>query len=154
MLTFPSAREAKEYLAARVEQEAQRQGITLTSVERSMLLFSETDWAPADADEVSDAFDREYDQGDYERKLSPILAAARQRGLNEGDDWQEAVDRISSEDHYLLALLAVAQGSLPVAEPRGAMAREVAKRLSIGFMLAIVAAGLVLGTVFLFQHRG
>lgn len=149
MLDFPSAREAKEYLAGRVEQEAIRQGIVLTPVERSMLLFSETDWAPPDILDVSEAFDRDYDQAEYERKLAPIVTAAHLQAAREGPDtaaeWTRAVKRLSSEDHYLLVLLAVANGSLPVVESGMFTNRYWVKPLVIGILVALLAGSAVIG---------
>ena len=59
---FHSAREAKESLALRIAEQAQRDHVQLSEVEQKMLYFSETDWTLPDMTEVSEEFDRDYDQ--------------------------------------------------------------------------------------------
>jgi hypothetical protein len=61
-------REAKDYLAARISEEAEREGFPLTEVERNMLYFTETGWTLPEMKAVSAEFDRDYDQDEYERK--------------------------------------------------------------------------------------
>jgi hypothetical protein len=73
--TFASARDAKEFIVSRITTEAQRQGVPLSEIERKMLYFSETEWTLPDMAEVNDAFDREYDQAAYERKIGKIIEA-------------------------------------------------------------------------------
>jgi hypothetical protein len=58
---FHSVQEAKEFIAANIAAQAQRDATTLSDIERKMLLFSEVGWAPPDIMEVSDEFDRQYD---------------------------------------------------------------------------------------------
>jgi len=48
MTRFTSAREAKEFLVAKIAEEAQREGVPLSEVERKMLCFSETGWTLPD----------------------------------------------------------------------------------------------------------
>jgi hypothetical protein len=64
-----STREAKEYLVAQITAEAQREGISLSDVERKMLYFSETGWTLPEIMEVNEQFDQDYDQDEYEKKL-------------------------------------------------------------------------------------
>jgi hypothetical protein len=49
---FHSAREAKEFLISRIVEEARRENIPLSEVERKMLYFSETDWTLPDIMQV------------------------------------------------------------------------------------------------------
>jgi len=58
---FHSVQEAKEFIAAKIAAQAQRDATPLSDIERKMLLFSEVGWAPPDIMEVSDEFDRQYD---------------------------------------------------------------------------------------------
>jgi hypothetical protein len=46
MTSFTSAREAKEFLIARIVEEAEREARPLSEVEWRMLYFTETGWAP------------------------------------------------------------------------------------------------------------
>jgi len=77
---FSNAREAKEFLVSRIVQEAQQEGVSLSEVERKMLYFTETAWTLPDIMEVSDEFDRTYDQGEYEQRLQ-VLSGTPENGL-------------------------------------------------------------------------
>ena len=59
MTTFQSARDAKEFLTARIVEEAKRENISLSEVERKMLYFSETHWTLPDIALVSEKFEHE-----------------------------------------------------------------------------------------------
>jgi len=72
--TFATARDAKEFLVSRIITEAQREGVPLSETERKMLYFSETAWTLPDIADVSDAFDRDYDQARYEEKIGTLLS--------------------------------------------------------------------------------
>jgi hypothetical protein len=50
---FASAREAKQFLVAQIADEAQREGVSLSEIERKMLYFSETDWTLPDIDTIA-----------------------------------------------------------------------------------------------------
>lgn len=70
---FSNAREAKEFLISRLVAEAQRENVSLSEIERKMLYFSETAWTLPDIMEVNNEFDREYDQAEYENKISRLI---------------------------------------------------------------------------------
>mgnify|MGYP001225730339 CR=1 FL=1 len=122
MQTFANARDAKEFLIAKITGEAQREGIPLSDVERRMLYFSETDWTLPDMAETNDAFERDYDQSTYEQKIGVLAhkfcTEARKTNRDDLDLWKEAVRTLSSEDHYILVLLRGdgASGDSPVVD--------------------------------------
>jgi hypothetical protein len=101
---FATSRDAKEFLVSRIVIEAQRQNIRLSDVERKMLYFSEAAWSLPDIAEVSDAFDRQYDQTNYERKISGLIRKFRADANNQAefDAWREAVRTLSGQDQYIL----------------------------------------------------
>ena len=113
--TFSDARDAKEFLVSKVVAEAQREGVSLSEVERKMLYFSETAWTLPDMMEVSDAFDRDYDMAEYEQKIGMLsdnlCAEARKNNQEELDAWNEAIRTLGKEDHYLLVLIAAGKES-------------------------------------------
>jgi hypothetical protein len=123
MTRFTSAREAKEFLVAKIAEEAQREGVPLSEVERKMLCFSETGWTLPDIAEVSDQFDRECNREEYEKKIAKLIRNARRRTRKEDkqefDKWSAAVRRLSKEDHYVLVMTQMAgisvgqSGNLP-----------------------------------------
>jgi len=114
---FSTARDAKEFLVAKITEEAERESVALSEVERKMLYFTETGWAPPDITAVNDQFDREYDQKDYEWKISWLIRHAWRRIKSEGNDaidaWCEAVSRLREEDHYILVMLDQAGAGRP-----------------------------------------
>jgi hypothetical protein len=102
---FHSVQEAKEFIAAKIAAQAQRDATTLSDIERKMLLFSEVGWAPPDIMEVSDEFDRQYDPNEYEKKISTIIKHLDKRlqedSPAEYDDWKSAVQYLRRRDHYV-----------------------------------------------------
>jgi hypothetical protein len=139
---FRTIREAKDYLASRIAQEAQCDGTPLTEVERKMLYFTETGWTLPDMKEVSAEFDRNYDQSDYEKKISELVARIQDgltdKSRQEQTTWALALERLSQGDHYLLALV-------DAANPTRTGARRNLKLLIIAFVLFAYA---VLNTYF------
>jgi len=67
------AREAKEFLISKIVAEAQRENAPLSETERKMLYFTESGWTLPDIAQVSEQFDREYDQEHYEKKIRESL---------------------------------------------------------------------------------
>ncbi|MGC2618555.1 MAG: hypothetical protein WA414_05895 [Acidobacteriaceae bacterium] len=146
---FPTTREAKEFLAQQIVAQAARDGMPLTDVERKMLYFSETARTLSDMTEVSAEFDRDYDQDDYERKIAKIVRSLKQELKSEPaaeENWEAAVQVLSSEDHYLLVLVRAANEEEGTSKrPRG----DFAWLLLTG--AAIIA--LMFGCMWLFDRR-
>jgi hypothetical protein len=148
--TFANAREAKEYLVSRILMQSQLEGLPLSDVERKMLYYSETGWTLPDIDEVSDAFDRDYDMAIYEQKIGELTrnfcTKARKDNREEFETWNEAVRTLRQEDHYLLVLIdALASAKLDKQLDTPSSSRLL--ELSIyGFLMACVA--LVLGYLY------
>jgi hypothetical protein len=106
---FRTIREAKDYLAGRIAEEAERDRTPLTDVERKMLYFSETGWTLPDMKRVSAEFDSDYDQSEYEQKIgglaNRIQSRLRAQNLQEEESWNRAIQKLSQGDHYLLVLV-------------------------------------------------
>jgi hypothetical protein len=109
MTAFQSARDAKEFLIARIVEEAKRENIPLSEVERKMLYFSETHWTLPDIASVSEKFDHEYNQDEYEEKITLLIKDAaihdRQQSAEEYDLWWDAIRLLKKEDHYILVMI-------------------------------------------------
>jgi hypothetical protein len=89
---------------------------------------------------VNDAFDRECDQAEYERKIANLIrklsASARASNRDEFDTWKEAICTLRKEDHYLLVLIAAAGAS---GRPGGDLLKLLATALVIvGVFVVIV----------------
>lgn len=140
MQAFTTARDAKEFIVNRIAAEALRQGVPLSEVERKMLYFSETAWTLPDMAEVNAAFDQEYDQAEYEERITKLtnklLANARADDQEELDAWTEAVRTLSKEDHYLLVMVPAAKAA---ARPRGDVLKPLATALAIVCVLTVIA---------------
>jgi len=106
MNRFDTGRDAKEYLIHRILAQADRDGVSLSDIERKMLYFSETCWTLPDMMAVNQAFDEKYDQDEYENKIGQIVQRLREQPDYDRDGaWDEAVRRLRKEDHYLLVLI-------------------------------------------------
>jgi len=109
MTAFQSARDAKEFLIARIVEEAKRENIPLSEVERKMLYFSETHWTLPDIASVSEKFDHEYNQDKYEEKITRLIKEAAihdsQQSAEQYDLWWDAIRLLKKEDHYILVMI-------------------------------------------------
>lgn len=103
------AQEAKEYLIAQIVEEAQRENVELSEIERKMLYFTESEETLPDIYAVNDQFEQEYDDVEYEAKISSLLRNARKRVRKEAPDgeqrWWWAERDLRKEDHYLGVLI-------------------------------------------------
>ena len=103
-----TAREAKEFLVSKIVEEAQREGIPLSELERKMLYFSETYWTLPDMMNIAEEFDSKYDQNEYEKKITALAKSAVQRWRKESSPeyemWQSAIRVLQKEDHYILVM--------------------------------------------------
>jgi hypothetical protein len=139
MQPFASPHQAKEFLIGRIVSQAQHDGVPLSEVERKMLYFSETGWVPPDMVDVTEEFERHYDQSEFERKMATVIRSIRQ-DRNEERNWEEAVRTLQAEDHYLLVLI----DSAGRARPRGDFVKLVLTALVI--VAVFVAAVLLFGS--------
>ena len=106
MSQFSTAREAKEFLAERIAEEARRRGTPLSEIERKMLYFSESGWTLPEIGDVAQEFAQRYDTERYERKIKSLCRAVKKRMTKEdARAWSDAIHRIAGEDHYLLVLI-------------------------------------------------
>ncbi len=138
MSPFKSAREAKEFLASRIVDEAQQEKIVLSETERKMLYFSETGWTLPDIASVSDDFDAAYNQRDYEKKIARLIrnvgSRTRRQSAAEYDMLWEAIRRLQTEDHYLAVM--IRQSGL---RPRG----DLVRLWSTGVVIVLVFLALI-----------
>jgi hypothetical protein len=112
MKAFHSGQQAKEFLISQIVEEAQRENIPLSEVERKMLYFTESGWTLPDIMKVSEDFDREYDQAEYERKIAKLVTKAdrriRKSSGDEYDRWWAAIRFLQREDHYISVMIRLA----------------------------------------------
>jgi hypothetical protein len=106
---FHNVREAKEFLASEIVEEANREGAPLSEIEGKMLYFSEVGWTLPGMMQISDEFDRRYDQGDYEKKISQLIKnldkRLRKETPAEYQDWRPAIKFLKWKDHYINVMI-------------------------------------------------
>src|ERR1700721_3567795 len=106
---FHKVREAKEFLASKIVDQAEREGTSLSEIERKMLFFTEVGWTLPDMMQASDEFDREYDQADYENKIAHLIEnldkRLRKENLAEYEDWRSAIEFLGPKDHYINVMI-------------------------------------------------
>jgi len=148
MNAFPTAREAKEFLVARILEEAQREGVSLSDVERKTLYFSESYWTLPDVMAVNDQFDQDYDQEEYEKKIANLIRSAAKRTRKEYPEeyarWLDAIRLLNTEDHYILVL--VARGG--ISTPASSLTRPLHDRLKL-WGTGVVLVGIFLTVIFI-----
>ena len=109
MKSLVTVREAKDYLAGVIADEADREGAPLTELERKMLYYSESGWTLPDIADVCERFDREFDPDEYEERIAGLVRAIEGRhksgGGLERERWNCALDKLGKEDHYLTVLV-------------------------------------------------
>lgn len=86
----------------------------MSNVERGMLYFSESGWAPPDIVEIAKAFEEECDSEEYEEKITALLRNGLRQAKAEGRDshdlWREAIKVLRKGDHFLLVMVDAAGG--------------------------------------------
>ena len=105
------------------------------------MYFSEAGWTLPEIDSISNAFQRDYDDVEFEQKIGTLIrnfcADSRKNNRDELNAWKEAVRTISKEDHYLLVLIGVADGKLGVDKSIGS-GRRFLKLAAFGTGLALI----------------
>lgn len=118
MPAFTDSRSAKEFLVSKIVEEAQRESVPLSEIERKMLYFSEQYWSLPDIMEVNAQFEKEYDSEQYEAKLSELIRHAydrtRKESQAETERWKEAIRILRKEDHYLIVMINDALGGFGI----------------------------------------
>ncbi len=113
MSQFSGVRDASEFIVSLIDSLIDRRAIQLgeplSTVEREMLYFSETGWTLPGMMQTAATFERNYVEGDYEKKIANLIASVL-RELKKGSKeelaaWCEAVWILREEDRYLLVMI-------------------------------------------------
>ncbi len=141
-----AARRAKEFLIAKVIEEAGRENVPLSDVERKMLYFSETDESLPDIYDVNAQFDRKYVQREYEAKIAGLIRKAYKSDSEGSADgarrWEDAIRALRKEDHYILVM--VDQAHL---RPPGDLLRLIASATAVVAVLVVFVFLTVHGSI-------
>ena len=125
-----------------------------------MLYFSEGGWTLSEMSQVKEAFVRDYDEDEYERKIAGLVRRiyARDGSAEEIEAWNDATVRLSAADHYLLVSIDGASWRtkgplsawLPTSESRGKRPRGDWMRLTLAAVavFALCAIVMLISSVF------
>ena len=101
-------REAKDFLVQQIVEQAQRENVPLSDLEKRMMYFSEGTDAVEDPASLNEAFEKQYDTTKYEKKISLLMRQAYTRIKKEEPErarrGNSALSTLSKGDHYILVL--------------------------------------------------
>jgi hypothetical protein len=105
-MTPARAPSSKQFLIDRIVNQAKLDNVPLTDVEIRMLGFAEASASAKDM-EAAQAFERDFDDEEYETKIATLIRHAHdldeKTGKNEA--WDEALARIAGRDLYIHVML-------------------------------------------------
>lgn len=105
-----NTKQAKDFLVAQAFEEAARDGVPLSDVEKRMLYFTESDATSCENPiELNDEFEAEYQTKEYEAKISRLLYRAHARlkkeNIEQLRNWDRAIRILREGDHYILVMV-------------------------------------------------
>jgi hypothetical protein len=97
-------KQAKDFLVPEATEQAGREKIPLSDIEKKMMYFTESDASTCeDPVELNDEFEAQYDTPEYEAKLSRLLHHAYDRLKGEDPErvreWNLAIRTLRRGDH-------------------------------------------------------
>jgi hypothetical protein len=101
-------REAKDFLVGQTAEQARLDGVPLSELEKRMMYFTEGPGALEDPAKLNEEFEAEYDNEEFEKKISRLMGHAHAR-LKKQDPvrasrWDTAIRCLQKGDHYILVL--------------------------------------------------
>jgi hypothetical protein len=103
-----NAREAKDFLVNETAEQASRDGVALSDLEKRMMYFTESDHSSESPVELNGEFEAQYDSSEYEAKIGKLLRRAESRLKREkpvrARRFSEALRCLAKGDHYLSVL--------------------------------------------------
>ena len=97
---------AKQFLVAKLLEQAALDDVPISDIEKRMFLFSETAQVPSDFD-ASDKFDADYDE-EYEAKITQLLKrvfARDEQTKDTKDLWKKHLAALKDVDFYGLVMV-------------------------------------------------
>lgn len=100
--------EAKTFLVEQTAEQAARERVSFSELEKRMMYFTESKDAVEDPISLNEEFEAEYDTVEYEKKVSGLMRRAHTRLKKEDPEklrqWDAAVHILQKGDHYILVL--------------------------------------------------
>jgi len=131
---------AIQFLATKIIEQARRDGVPLSDVECNMLCFSESSSTLPGTAELNDQFERNYDQAEYEKKVSGLIRkvrAAERHDRLATQAWNDAVRSLRAEDYYLLVMI---DQDYKRERPRG----DLIKLIATAILIVSIAVSLMI----------
>jgi hypothetical protein len=141
-------RQAKDFLVQQTTEQATREDIPLSDIEKKMMYFTESDTGSCDDPvKLNDEFEAQYETAEYEAKISRLLHHAYNRLKAEDPErrrnWDQAIRTLRKGDHYFLVLWDLA---LPSEHPT----RDFFKLLGVGLLVAV---GIAIATILAVEYK-
>lgn len=140
--------EAKHFLVQQTAEQAALENVPLSDLEKRMMYFTETDECPEDPIALNDAFEAEYDNDEYEGKVSKLMHHAYRRIKKDNPEtrrhWDDAIRRLRKGDHYLLVFWD--QG------PQERPPYDSLKLLGTAILVIVLGMAAITGVMFLSDH--
>lgn len=140
--------DALEFVAFKIEGQAEIENGPLSDIEKKMLRFSEVEPGPLGREEslrVSEEFDRrpDLDTDAYEQKVRTLATHAFERDrktLAGKSGWDEAMTALSSHDYYLLVML---PAGLKKSGSTGRIGRNTLREYLVYIAVAVAIVGVL-----------
>jgi hypothetical protein len=128
-------KQAKDFLVREATEQAGRENMPLSDIEKKMMYFTESDASTCENPvELNDEFEAQYDTPEYEAKISRLLHHAYERLKGEDPErvreWNLAIRTLRRGDHYILVLW-------DTKPPNEHPIRETLKLLGVGMLVAV-----------------
>jgi hypothetical protein len=134
----------KQFLIDKVIEQAKLENVPLSQVERKMLYYTEVYPSLPDIYEANEEFERNYNTDDYEAKVASLLRNGRSRDQSQNPEreqqWRDALDALSRQDHYILVMVNQAFG---FRQSKGSRNRLRDFLIYIGIAVALVLIAFV-----------
>jgi len=141
---FVTEGEAKRLLVEKIVARAAAEGNPLSSAQRWMLSFSESDPEVAVDPDLVARCEAEISADEYEAKVTGLLQRSYEHDLTSGsvarDLYREAHAKLAEGDHYLLVMVAAALGP-PRAAWRAVSTGPIAALRSLGWFALLALPG-------------
>ena len=134
-----NSNEAKEFLASRIVDQARRDGVAFSELERKILFYSEAHASLPDMEAAITEFDQMYNMIPYERVVSSLICNAYRRDRKDpalSQQWKDANTSLQWEDHYINVMLQRGMASVT-------RKRDFVIYVAIGIIVVLVIFGTV-----------
>ncbi|MBI3404963.1 MAG: hypothetical protein HY046_05850 [Acidobacteria bacterium] len=142
---------AKEFLIARVVEEAKLQQTPLTKQEETLLWFTEEGECPKEAMQASDELSDDEVNRKFEAKITSLFKSAYKRDQEDSPAkiqlWTTARQALAGHDHYILVMMDT-DPLLPSLRPRG----DSVRLLFWGVITAVVFGVFVFSFEWVKEH--